>query len=59
MEIQRQGRWKSDAFIMYVRATRDMEYKVLYKVLASNAATGGIQPEQGIKWGGGRVRNND
>ena len=55
-EIRRQGRWKSDAFTMYVRATRE-EDKVS-KVLASNAAAGGIQPGQGTKWGGGRVRNN-
>ena len=28
VEIQRQGRWRSDAFIMYVRATREKEDKV-------------------------------
>ena len=53
MEIQRQGRWKSDAFMTYVRATRDEEVKVS-RVLASNAVAGGIQPGQGTKWGGGR-----
>ena len=57
MEIQRQGRWKSDAFMMYVRATREEEVKVS-RVLASNAVAGGIQPGQGTKWGGGKVRNN-
>ena len=48
IEIQRQGRWKSDAFIMYVRATRDEDNKVS-RVLASNAGAGGIQPGQGTK----------
>jgi hypothetical protein len=57
LEIQRQGRWKSDAFMMYVRATREEEDKVSC-VLASNAVAAGIQPGQGTKWGGGRVRTN-
>ena len=39
----------------YVRATREEEDKVS-RVLASNAVAGGIQPGQGTKWGGGRVR---
>ena len=51
LEIQRQGRWKSDAFMMYVRATREEEDKVS-RVLASNAVAGGIQPGQGTKWEG-------
>ena len=52
------GDWQSDAFTMYVRATREEEGEVS-KVLASNAAAREIQPGQGSKWGGGRVRNND
>ena len=56
MQIQRRGRWKSDAFMMYVRATREEDR--VSRVLASNAAAGGIQPGQGTKWGGGGVKNN-
>ena len=54
-EIQRQGRWKSDAFTRYVRAAREEVGGVL-RVLASNAVAGGIQPGQRTKWGAGGVR---
>ena len=55
METQRQGRWKNDALVMHVRATREEEDRVS-RVLASIAVVGEIQPGQGTKWGGGRVR---
>ena len=60
MEIQRQGRLKSDAFIydiylVCVRAKREEEDRVS-RVLASSAVAGGIQPGHGTKRGGGGVR---
>ena len=55
MEIQRQGRWTSDAFMMYVRATREEEDNIS-RVLESNAVAGGMQTRQGTKWRGGRER---
>ena len=41
---ERQGRWKGDAFMMYVRVTRSEEEDRVSRALSSNAAAGGIQP---------------
>lgn len=42
MEIERQGRWKSCALMMYVVATRDEEVKVSRVLASNNAVAEGI-----------------
>ena len=57
MGTQRQGRWTSGAFMMYVRAIGEQEDTVS-RFIASNTMAGGIQPRQGTEWGGSGAKNN-
>lgn len=52
MKIQRQGMWKSYAFMIYVKATRE-EKDRRSRVLAFNAMAAVIHSRQVAKRGGG------
>ena len=55
--IQREGRWKSNASMRYVRANRKDEGRAS-QALTQDAKAGGVQPGQGTMWGAGRGRCN-
>ena len=53
--IQREGRWRSGAFMEYVRANLE-DSGAVSRALSDDAIAGGIQPGQGTQWGDGSNR---